>query len=413
MSKIRIKNFGPIKEGFKDADGNKWIDIKKVTLFIGNQGSGKSTVAKLISTFIWMEKALNRGDFNNKDINEHTVIELLAYQGIKNYLTDRTEVEFVGDAYNIKFSPGYATVIRRKAADNYVVPKIMYVPAERSFLSTVKSAYDVKGLPGPLTTFAEELKRANIDSDGIKINLPIRDYAYLYDNNKDVSQIIGADYTINLLEASSGLQSLIPLYLVTKSLSDSVSDSIDDAFSSNISVNQRIRMEQELNKITRDSNITTEVKEKSAYLVKARFHNKCFVNIVEEPEQNLFPTSQKAMLDSLVEFNNMSVGNKLIMTTHSPYLINYLTLSVKAFKVRETLRAQQKNADDKIKMIVPIESVIDPIDLVIYELCEKDGTILILKDYKGLPSDENYLNDSLEATNEQFAQLQEIEKGWL
>ena len=49
MSKIRIKNFGPVKEGYLEEDG--WMDIKKVTVFIGNQGSGKSTVAKLISTF--------------------------------------------------------------------------------------------------------------------------------------------------------------------------------------------------------------------------------------------------------------------------------------------------------------------------------------------------------------------------
>ena len=56
MSRIRIKNFGPIKEGFQENNG--WVDIKKVTLFIGNQGSGKSTIAKLISTFTWLEKSL-------------------------------------------------------------------------------------------------------------------------------------------------------------------------------------------------------------------------------------------------------------------------------------------------------------------------------------------------------------------
>ena len=45
MSKIRIENFGPIKEGYPHDEG--WMDIKKVTIFIGNQGSGKSTVAKV------------------------------------------------------------------------------------------------------------------------------------------------------------------------------------------------------------------------------------------------------------------------------------------------------------------------------------------------------------------------------
>ena len=43
MSKIRVKNFGPIKGGYQENDG--WLDVKKVTLFIGNQGSGKSTIA--------------------------------------------------------------------------------------------------------------------------------------------------------------------------------------------------------------------------------------------------------------------------------------------------------------------------------------------------------------------------------
>jgi predicted ATPase len=43
MSKIRIKNFGPVKDGYPENNG--WLEVKKVTVFIGNQGSGKSTVA--------------------------------------------------------------------------------------------------------------------------------------------------------------------------------------------------------------------------------------------------------------------------------------------------------------------------------------------------------------------------------
>ena len=45
--KIRIKNFGPIKNGLLENEG--WIDISKNTIFIGNQGSGKSTIAKIIA----------------------------------------------------------------------------------------------------------------------------------------------------------------------------------------------------------------------------------------------------------------------------------------------------------------------------------------------------------------------------
>lgn len=47
MAKLRIKYFGPITEGFDSEDG--FIDFSKLTLFIGDQGTGKSTVAKLFS----------------------------------------------------------------------------------------------------------------------------------------------------------------------------------------------------------------------------------------------------------------------------------------------------------------------------------------------------------------------------
>ena len=407
MSKIRIKNFGPIKEGFSDDDGNEWMDIKKVTVFIGDQGTGKSSVAKLFSSFIWFEKALNRGDYNNKNLPD--IVELLTYQGVQNYLLDRTEIDYVGECYTIKFSKKNGTAINRKTTDEYVVPKIMYVPAERNFLSTIASAYDVKGLPGPLTTFAQELKRANIELDGIKIDLPIRDYAYRYDYNRDVSQILGPGYSINLLEASSGLQSLVPLYVVSRNLTRSITDS-DDDFNSNISVNQRIRKEQELNKVTLDNSLSEEEKEKQIDRIKARFHNKCFINIVEEPEQNLFPISQRNILNSLLEFNNNN-GNELIITTHSPYIINYISLSIKAHLVSQKIEqyGKKEELNKKLNKIVPGKSIIDPEDLIIYEL-DDDGKIIKLGDYKGLPSDKNYLNKQLAETNYLFDDLSEIAK---
>jgi predicted ATPase len=63
MNQISIKNFGPVRKGYTD-DAEGLLNINRVTLFIGNQASGKSTVAKLISTCTWLEKALVRGDFS-------------------------------------------------------------------------------------------------------------------------------------------------------------------------------------------------------------------------------------------------------------------------------------------------------------------------------------------------------------
>ncbi|MCB0557838.1 MAG: AAA family ATPase [Phaeodactylibacter sp.] len=85
MSKIKINNFGPINVGCQENDG--WIEVKKVTVFIGNQGSGKSTVAKLISTFSWIEKALTRGDYDIKWFTRKNRFRntYCSYHRIENY----------------------------------------------------------------------------------------------------------------------------------------------------------------------------------------------------------------------------------------------------------------------------------------------------------------------------------------
>ena len=407
MSKIKIKNFGPIKEGMLDNEG--WIDIKKVTVFIGNQGSGKSTVAKVFSTFSWFEKAINRGDIEKGKVTFNMIKNFLQYQKIHNYFRSNTYIEYSGEKFHILCdkSKQYPVVTEVKS-NSYIVPKIMYVPSERNFLSTIKDAYNVKGLPDNLFTFAEELRKAQKES--VKnVSLPLKGYSYEYDENEDLSYVIGDDYRISLIEAASGLQSFIPLFLVSKNLASFISKS-QDKVKTEMTVTQAVRFANEIMEIMNNNILTEKEKNKLTKSVKVRYFNKCFINIVEEPEQNLFPTSQQQMLNSLLEFNNMSKGNKLIMTTHSPYLINYLTLAVKAGMVNTAiLNSDSKN---KLNNIVPELSTVKFDDLVIYELDEKKGTINKLPDYKGLPSDENYLNGGLEDSNELFAQLQEIEKGW-
>ena len=57
--KIRIRNYGPLGIGTSELDGGS-LTVPKFSFFIGDQGTGKSTVAKLISTLSWTEKAMVR-----------------------------------------------------------------------------------------------------------------------------------------------------------------------------------------------------------------------------------------------------------------------------------------------------------------------------------------------------------------
>jgi predicted ATPase len=412
MSKIRIKNFGPIKEGFQENDG--WIDVKKVTLFIGNQGSGKSTVAKLISTMTWIEKALSRGDFNEKDLTVYNrFVKHCSYQNIQNYFHSKTRIEYEGKAYSILYEFGSVTILKNK--DNgYHFPKIMYVPSERNFVSAVKNVRSLKGLPSTLYTFFDEFIDAIEELKG-NVDLPINNVKFEYQKLNQLSWIIGEDYKIKLSEASSGFQSFVPLFIVTNYLSHSLKKEADSAIKE-ISIEEEKRIRKEVEKIYSNPNLSEEVKKASLEYLSSQFKYACFINIVEEPEQNLFPSSQRHVLNKLLQFVNMNKENKLVMTTHSPYIINYLTLCVKAESVYNTLDQRKTKANDpeslQINKIVPMSSTVNATDLAIYELDEHDGTIKKLPDYKGLPSDENKLNDSLEDSNELFAQLQEIEKGW-
>ena len=171
---------------------------------------------------------------------------------------------------------------------------------------------------------------------------------------------------------------------------------------------QRERFRKRFKEINDNPNLTDELKRIALSELGKEFTKTAFINIVEEPEQNLYPSSQRGMLNSLTAFNNINRGNKLVMTTHSPYLINYLTIAVKAHLLKDKVRTPE--LEKKFHDIIPKNSTIHPDDLVIYELNEKDGTIIRLMDYNGLPSDENYLNQQLAESNELFAQLLEIQQ---
>ena len=175
MSKIKIKNFGPIKNGLLDNDG--FIDIKQVTVFIGNQATGKSTIAKIFSTFTWLEKALYTGDLKESYVKMYHRFEkeFCAYQGLKEYFNNNTYLEYIGDSYSFIYSNKKIELKRIK--NEYLTHKIMYVPAERNFLNLVDHPEKLKQLPKPLYTFLEEFEKAKKSIHG-DIALPINSLSF-------------------------------------------------------------------------------------------------------------------------------------------------------------------------------------------------------------------------------------------
>lgn len=413
MSRIRIKNFGPILVG--NSSNNGWIDIKKVTVFIGNQGSGKSTVAKLISTFTWIEKALVRGDYNKKWFERKNKVknQYLNYHRLENYFKtngiDQTEIEYEGEAYSIAYKNGSLT-IKEMHDKEYPLPQIMYVPAERNFITYVKTPKELKLSSESLKEFLTEFDNAKNEMKGLE-NLPINNLNVEYDKLNDTLNIKGENYKVKLAEASSGFQSLVPLYLVSNYLANSVKKQ-SETLKETMSSDEMQRFKKGVADILNNNNLTDEQKRVALSVLSSKFNKTSFINIVEEPEQNLFPTSQWQILQSLLKCNAMNKGNKLILTTHSPYIINYLSVAIQAEYLENKIK-KSGNKDvllPKLYSLIPKTALISSNNVAIYQLDEKNGSITKLEMIEGIPSDKNYLNESLAEGNLLFDSLLEIEQ---
>ena len=414
MSRIKIKNFGPIVNGYLEDDG--WIDINKVTIFIGNQGSGKSTVAKLISTFTWIEKALFRGDYDKKWFERKNKLknQYLNYHRLENYLKSNgnreTEIEYEGDAYTIRYKKNSLIITENSGISTYPLPQIMYIPAERNFISYVKTPKELRFSSDSLKEFLTEFDNAKDNLKGLT-NLPVNGTSVEYDKLNDTLNLKGDNYKVKLTEASSGFQSLVPLYLVSDYLATSVKKQSSQE-KEQMSGEEISRFKKGVEEIWSNDNLTSEQKRVALSVLSSKFNKSAFINIVEEPEQNLFPSSQWKMLQSLLKLNNFNSGNKLIITTHSPYIVNYMSIVIQGANLYNIIGKSNKKEllNPKLDKIVSIDALISSEKVVTYQLNEEDGSISKLDTYEGIPSDRNYLNDMLSEGNKMFDTLLEIEE---
>lgn len=395
--RLYIKHFGPIIE--------TEVLFNKVTVFIGEQGSGKSTVAKLFSLFSWLEKALVRRILTEKYVIQYARFKknFCAFNGLTEYFYNDTVIQYDGIHYSFTYQDDKLFVEEIPLGSNlYHISKVMYVPAERAIIGSVDHAGSLKGVNDALRTFIEEYENAKRQQKS-GYDIPFGNVKFKYDQLNDIPRLVHSDYDIRLSVASSGYQSSLPLLLVSKNLTNMVGNSKENA---GLSAKEMNSLRKEVETIMQMEDVSEDVRKASLQTLTSRYSYTGFINVVEEMELNLYPDSQKTVLYELIQDAMQQSGNKLVLTTHSPYVINYLTLAVKAKQVSQ--RSEGSEIFSRLNVIVPAASQLDPSDLTIYEM--SGGVARLLANYEGLPSDDNYLNEKLNDSNSMFDALLEIEE---
>jgi predicted ATPase len=394
MKTIIAKHFGPIVD-------SGCIEVHPLTVFCGNQGSGKSTLAKLISTFSWLEKSLQRGDIDEAGISKyhHFQKKYFGYHYLTNYFRKDTFLEYDGEAYHFEYSEEKLTVTRHADISTYHIPQIIYIPAERNFMIAVEDAEKIRNLPPSLSTLQEEYLKA-LKEVGSK-SLPLQGFSIQYDKLNKITWLVGDHFKIRLHEAASGFQSLIPLTVVT----DYLSKNVVEGRRRSMSAEDQERVDRAIDNLLKDKEIDEMLRMKLAARLSSYQRNDVFMNIVEEPEQNLFPSSQRQVLYMLLSALHRKKGNVLILTTHSPYVLNNIALTIKANDIKD---CKNDEASTRLSTILPLDCCMPEEDVAIYEITA-EGLVRSLEIRESVLTDNNFLNNSLEEFNTLYNDLLDIE----
>ncbi len=370
MNNLIIQNIGAIK----DIE----IELNKINIIMGPQSSGKSTIAKIISYCQWVEKRflLDGGyeyEFSEQFMEFHRIDE--------NYFSSNSFFKYESDFVSISYTglDKKEKITKKKRNLDYQKSKNIYIPAERNFVSAIPNLGKFKESNDNIMSFLYDwydTKKKYSKKKALPIlNLGVN-YHHIDDNDSDILTINENNKEISLKNASSGLQSIIPLTM----LIDYLSNGFYKKKKTN-SVNEKEEIKAIIQKtlddfITKREENTDFSKNDVNKLLdlvgnRTEYHFSSF--IIEEPEQNLFPETQRDLVYYLLQnITNSERKHTLTLTTHSPYVLYALNNCMLGYKIKESLPSDIKDE------LVSRNSWINPDLVSVWEI--KEGTVLSIKD---------------------------------
>lgn len=337
MASLHIKNFGPILDSAQ-------IEFTPLMVFIGRQSSGKSTFMKVLCFCRWIEKKImvSSDDIINQYTHYNRFVKdlKLFYRLNDEYFKADTELKYDGDVIRIEYTGinNNARIVRKElfAQESYN-SKLCYIPAERNLVSAIQNVDKTYRATEKDVLFNfiyewDEAKGPYTSEHPFKL-AATGGFSYVNKSGADV--LIREDGSETpAFYASSGMQSVMPLDVMTNYITGRVGE------------NAALSM-HERNEISKTEHASRRLAYQSAQL------------FIEEPEQNLYPESQKLVVMSIVRslkqaLDKGSAQSMALITTHSPYVMSVVnTLLAAAVVVEKGLEQHVIEAD----CILPSSSI--------------------------------------------------------
>ena len=269
---------------------------------------------------------------------------------------------------------------------------------------------------------------------------PIQEMRFAFGSDKMYWKVLEDGKEIGLEEASSGLQSVVPLYVYVyylthwiydhqEDISFEKKDRIEGALSREyikmFSKQMNVVMDEEfLNQAVKEAKLSPGFKKilgtaktlkkagndsldnllETVLELEENISHPHYSNIiVEEPELNLFPETQKDLIYDLLEMIN-SGRDHLLMTTHSPYLLYALNNCMLGALLQENIPEEEEGLQ-KMK-----DSFVKPEDVSVWEIKNgkffpyKENPNYTIQDERGLIRN-NYFDRIMKNIMTDFAAL--------
>lgn len=408
MSSLKIYNVGPVK--------HIELQLNRINVFIGPQGCGKSTVAKILSFCLWLQKTcvkLQRTDHLGHDKLDSLLDE---YHNMEGYFSDDSRFEFENEV--IKISYKKRELFIEKGIDFYTTPlsKNAYIPSERNIIS-FPIIFSTKMPDNYIRDFIIDWQSVREKyRNGAKVELLDTKRYYTYDSDSKSDYIIEKNddkdgledlpqlRRFPLSESSSGIQSVTPLCVMIDYLTQWIYQNTEDRSALDLKSTREAAIARyvathsdqkdilelagndkniaaNLEKLSESLRIAMDgvfdlddsiekpkvIKEYRDILIELIAPH-CSNIVIEEPELNLFPTTQVELVYYILSKINHT-RDTLVITTHSPYILYALNNCMLAGRIAQ----ESKEELAEMAPDIPEGAYTLPADVSVWEL--NDGSI--------------------------------------